>query len=255
MPISIAVAGKGGTGKSTIAALIVRSLVEQNRTPVLALDADPDANLGTLLGIEENTSIGDMREGALKDVKNMPAGMSKANYVEAGLHQVIEEAEGFDLLAMGRSEGSGCYCFLNNLIRKFSDDLTPSYSWVVIDNEAGLEHLSRQTTRDVDVLLVVVSENPLSIHSAASIVEIVKDLDSRIGRIFAVTNMVRPEYAERVEKRIAELGIDLLCRIPPDPKLDEMIFNESQITGLDGLAVRGAIETIIETTGGEHGAA
>ncbi len=115
MPNSIAVAGKGGTGKSTIAALIVRSLVEQNRTPVLALDADPDANLGTLLGIEESTSIGDMREGALKDVKNMPAGMSKANYVEAGLHQVIEEAEGFDLLAMGRSEGSGCYCFLNNL--------------------------------------------------------------------------------------------------------------------------------------------
>ena len=254
MPTSIAVAGKGGTGKSTIAALLVRSLVEQGKTPVLALDADPDANLGTLLGIEETSSIGSMREDALKDVKNMPAGMSKAAYVEAGLHQVIEEAEGFDLLAMGRSEGSGCYCYLNNLIRKFSDDLTPGYPWVVIDNEAGLEHLSRQTTRDVDALLVVISENPLSIHSASSIIEIVKDLDSRIGHLYAVTNMIHPENQARVEQRIEKLGLEILCRIPFDEKLDDMIFEHSHITSLDGLDVRDQIETIIDRIGGQHGA-
>ncbi len=196
-----------------------------------------------------------MREDALKDVKNLPAGMSKAAYVEAGLHQVIEEAEGFDLLAMGRSEGSGCYCYLNNLIRKFSDDLTPEYRWVVIDNEAGLEHLSRQTTRDVDALLVVVSENPLSIHSAEKIVEIVKDLDSRINKVYAVTNMIHPENRERVEERIARLELEVLCRIPFDEELDRMVFEESHITTLDGLKAKDAIDTIIETIGGEHGVA
>lgn len=259
MPYSVAVAGKGGTGKTTIAALIVRALVSNGHTPVLAVDADADANLGALLGIGDVTSIGDMREDALKGVKDIPAGMSKAAYVEAGLHEVIEEAEGFDLLAMGRSEGSGCYCYLNNLIRKFSDDLTPSYAWVMVDNEAGLEHLSRQTTRDVDALLVVVTENPLSIRSAENILEIVRDLDSRIHRVYAVTNMVRPEYAERVEERIADLGIEVLCRIPPDPRLEEMLFTESQITDLEGLAVvdpiQRIIETIIHTRGGAHGAA
>jgi CO dehydrogenase maturation factor len=255
MATSIAVAGKGGTGKSTIAALLVRALVEQGKTPVLALDADPDSNLGTLLGVDEATSIGDMREDTLKNVGNIPAGMSKAVYVEAGLHEVIEEEDGFDLLVMGRSEGSGCYCYLNNLIRKFSDDLTPSYSWVVIDNEAGLEHLSRQTTRDVDMLLVVISENPLSLHSAEKVMEIVKDLDSRISHVYAVTNMIRPENVARIEERIAKLDIELLCHIPFDRELDDMIFEESRITGTTGLVAGEAIQKIIETIGGSHGAA
>ena len=253
MPISIAVSGKGGTGKSTIAALLVIALKNRNLTPILALDADADANLGTLLGIEKNASIGDMREGALKDVKNMPAGMSKASYVEAGLHQIIEEADGFDLLSMGRSEGAGCYCYLNNLIRKFSDDLTPSYKWVITDNEAGLEHLSRQTTRDVDGLLIVISENPLSIHSAGKIVEITKDLNSRIGKIHAVTNMIRPENLSRVKERIDALGLDLLCNIPYDQTLDDMIFADTKITSVEGLSVLEPINLIIDTIGGIHG--
>ena len=169
MAKSIAVAGKGGTGKTTIAALLVTQLGLRGWGPVLAIDADPDSNLGNLLGIKSLQSIGDLREDALKAIKQLPAGMTKANYVEAGLHQIIEEAEGFDLLTMGRGEGAGCYCALNNMIRKFSDDLTPSYKWVIMDNEAGLEHLSRRTTRDIDALVVVVTDNPLSIASAERI--------------------------------------------------------------------------------------
>ena len=175
--------------------------------------------------------------------------MSKASYVEAGLHQIIVETDGFDLITMGRSEGSGCYCYLNNLIRKFSDDLTPSYRWIVIDNEAGLEHLSRQTTQNVDALVVVVTENPLSLHSAKNIVELVQDLDSRIGSTYAVTNMVKPKNIPKIKDRLAKIGLDLLCEIPYDEALESMVFEEEKIGSTAGLAVLDPIDTIIETLG------
>jgi len=127
LPKSIAVAGKGGTGKTTIAALLITQLVLKHKRPVLAVDADPDSNLGDLLGVQPEQSIGDLREEVLEEIKKLPAGMIKASYVETSLHQIIEEAAGFDLLTMGRGEGSGCYCALNNMIRKFSEDLSPSY--------------------------------------------------------------------------------------------------------------------------------
>ena len=155
MANSLAVAGKGGTGKTTVSAMLISTLVSMGKGPVLAIDADPDSNLGNLLGVVPTQSIGDLREEILRDIKNLPAGMTKAAYVETGLHQIIEEAEGFDLITMGRGEGSGCYCSLNNIIRKFSGDLTPSYPWVVIDNEAGLEHISRRTTSNIDTLFVI----------------------------------------------------------------------------------------------------
>ena len=186
MTKSIAIAGKGGTGKTTIAALIVQHLCRRALGPVLAVDADPDSNLGTFLGIESAQTVGDLREEVLKEIKNFPAGMPKASYVEAGLHELIEEAQGFDLITMGRGEGSGCYCSLNNMIRKFSADLTPSYSWVVMDNEAGLEHLSRRTSVDIDSLIVVVNDNPISLNSAKRIQEITGDLNSRRGRIMGI---------------------------------------------------------------------
>ena len=126
MTKSIAVAGKGGIGKSTISALIVKGLQQSAETPVLAIDADPDSNLATLLGVDGSESVGALRDEVLDDIHNFPAGMSKAAYVEAGLHEIITESEGFDIITMGRGEGAGCYCYLNSLIRKFSDDLAPS---------------------------------------------------------------------------------------------------------------------------------
>ena len=255
MAQSVAVAGKGGIGKSTISALIIKALIHRGEKDILAIDADPDANLGTLLGIDVDGSIGDLREDALKQIKDFPAGMSKATYVEAGLHQIIEEADGFDLITMGRAEGSGCYCYLNNLIRKFSDDLTPSYDWVVIDNEAGLEHLSRQTTQNVDALLVVITENPLSLGSAKSIMEIVRDLDNRIRSVYAVTNMVKPKNIAKIQERLAETGLELLCQIPYDEALEAMVFEHGAITSIDGLAAVRPIETIIEKIGGRDGTA
>jgi CO dehydrogenase maturation factor len=247
---SIAVAGKGGTGKTTIAAMLVTQLGLRGWGPVLAIDADPDSNLGSLLGIKPGKSIGDLREEVLKAIKELPAGMTKASYVEAGLHEIVEEAEGFDLLTMGRGEGAGCYCALNNMIRKFSDDLTPSYKWVVMDNEAGLEHLSRRTTRDVDALVVVVTDNPLSLASAERIQAITEALDNRIRRKFIVTNAVKEAHKEEVRRKLQAFRMEYLVDIPYDPQLEEVIFRGEPLKKLEGSPIMASIAAIIDAVGG-----
>jgi CO dehydrogenase maturation factor len=251
MAKSIAVAGKGGTGKTTIAALCISYLCRNDKGPVLAVDADADANLGPLLGVPPGKTLGGLRETALKEVRNLPAGMTKANYFELGLHEIIEELKGFDLITMGRGEGSGCYCYLNSLIRKFIDDLSPSYKWVVMDNEAGLEHISRRTTNDIDALLVVVTGNPLSIQSATNIAGILPDLGSRIRKKCIVTNMIKNNNRrDEITGQLSRLDMEYLGDIPYDPQLDEHIFRgDSLITLKDSPAVD-AITEIMKTIGG-----
>jgi len=250
MATSIAVAGKGGTGKTTITSLIVRRLQEIKSGPILVMDADPDANLGTLLGIKPEKSVGDLREEILREIKKLPSGMSKAAYLEAGLHQIIAEANGFDFIVMGRGEGPGCYCYLNSLIRKFSQDLTPSYTWVVMDNEAGLEHLSRLTTNNIDALLVVVNENPLSFETAKSIESITANINNTIRKKFLVTNMVRPEKMPLVMRRIGGLNLDYIGDIPSDPVLDEAIFQGKSVMGVQNSIAFESIKRIMKVITG-----
>jgi CO dehydrogenase maturation factor len=254
MPRSIAVAGKGGTGKTTIAALIIQSLCEAGEKPILAIDADPDSNLGGLLGIVPGKTVGDLREEILKGIKNFPAGMDKAQYVAAGMQGIIEEADGFDLLSMGRGEGPGCYCALNNMIRRFTDDLTPNYRWVVMDNEAGLEHLSRRTTSNVDALIVVVNANPVSIETASKIVDIARSIKNKIGRMYAVSNIVRPDRAAEIEKRISSLQIEYLGAIPADEKIEEAMFNRGNLKNLNGSIAKDFIKSLLKKIGGNNGA-
>jgi len=254
MTKSIAVAGKGGTGKTTLAALIILELVRQGQAPVLAIDADPDANLGTLLGVEPHASIGDLREDIRKEMNNLPAGMSKASYFEAGLHQVIEEANGFDLITMGKSEGPGCYCSLNHLIRKFSENLTPSYRWMVLDNEAGLEHISRRTTSNIDALIVVVTDNPISFNTAKTIASLTANLANKIGKHYVVTNMVRPERKAEIQSRLAELPMEYLCDIPLDPQMEEIIYRGEPLSALpDDSVARVCVSSIVERIGAQDG--
>ena len=252
MSKSVAVAGKGGTGKSTIAALIVKGLVRRGMGPVLAVDADPDCNLGTLLGMRPEQTVGGLRDEILQNIKDFPAGMTKANYIEAGLHGIIEESEGVDLVTMGKGEGSGCYCFINSLIRKFCDDLAPSYRWLVMDNEAGMEHLSRRTTVDVDGLIVVVTENPLSLHCAEQVEEITAGMRGRVREQYVVTNMVREDRRPVVHKRLEGLGMKLLCDVPYDEKLEELIFEGRSVGELNGAPLTGCIDRIIDKIGGEN---
>ena len=253
MAKSIAVAGKGGTGKTTIAALIVNSLVEKGWGPVLAIDADPDANLGAMLGIEVNKTLGELREDVLNEIKNFPPGMSKANYVEAGLHQIIDEAKGFDLLTMGRGEGSGCYCYLNTLVRKFSEELYPMYQWIVMDNEAGLEHISRRTTHNIDSLIIVVNDNPISLNTAINIKKLTENLKSAIKHEYVITNMIGDERREEMRKRIEDLGMEYLTDMPFDRSVSDVIFHGKPLSALKNSPVKDTIQKIIEKIGGSDG--
>ncbi|NQT25195.1 AAA family ATPase [candidate division KSB1 bacterium] len=253
MVTSLAVAGKGGTGKSTIAAAIILELVARGEIPVLAVDADPDSSLSLLLGLESEGSIADLREEVRKEMKNFPAGMSKAHFVEAGLHQAIAEGDGFDLVTMGRGEGPGCYCYLNSLIKKFSDDLVSSYRWVVMDNEAGLEHISRRTSANVDALITVVTENPLSLTCAAKIDQVSSELKNAFYKRFVVSNMVREDRREAIRARAADLNMEYICDIPFDPQLDEIIFNGRSLKELNDSPVKESIKQIIDQIGGNHG--
>ena len=250
MTKSIAVAGKGGTGKSTIASLLINRLVERGMKPVLAVDADPDCNLGMLLGSGEIETIGDLREELLRNIKDFPAGMTKANYIESGLHQIIGEYEGYDLITMGKGEGASCYCYINSLIRKFCDDLTPAYPWVIIDNEAGLEHLSRRTTTDIDALIVVVNESPLSFSCGEKIKEIISDINGRIGKIYVVTSMVNPRRLTEVHKRIKGLQMEHLADIPRNGEIEEVVFNGQPIREVKGPSLIKEIDRIINKIGG-----
>jgi len=246
----IAVTGKGGVGKTLVAAMVIKWLKENASGPLLALDADPDANLATVLGITVEQTIGGLREDFLKEIKNFPAGMSKKNYIEMGLHELIVETDKLDLITMGRGEGPGCYCFINNLLRKFSDDLLPSYDWAVMDNEAGMEHLSRRTASRVDHLIVVVNENPLSIDCAKRIDLLLKDFERGVRNKYYLVNSVREERIETVRKRLEKLSFDYLGNIPYDETLERLIFDGKSVFGLqDGPAMQ-AIQKIMERIGG-----
>ncbi len=229
MARTIAVTGKGGTGKTTVAALIVRHLKAKTGGPVLAIDADPDCDLGTMLGIPPRKTIGDLREDTLKEIKSLPAGMSKASYIEMGLHQVIVETEKVDLITMGRAEGPGCYCYINSILRKFADDIASAYAWVVMDNEAGLEHLSRRTAPHVDDLIVMAGKDPLSVDCARRIETLVADLKNDIRRKHLLLNEVDEKQAEKTRAETADLGLEYLGSLPHDAVLEQCVFERRSL--------------------------
>lgn len=249
MAKTIAVTGKGGVGKTTVAALVVAYLRDNTPGPILAMDADPDCNLATVLGIEIESTIGDMREDMLKQIKDFPPGMSKESYVEAGLHQLITETPKVDLITMGRGEGAGCYCFINNLLRKFADDLLPAYQWMVMDNEAGLEHLSRRTAAFIDHLIVVVNENPLAIDCAKRIDQLLDDLTRDVRNRYFVLNAVRDDRIAAVMDKMSGLGLKHLGTIPRDDAIEEAIFRGESLYDLANTPAIGIIAEMMRKIG------
>jgi CO dehydrogenase maturation factor len=218
VPTTIAVTGKGGTGKTTVAALTVRALVERGLTPVLAVDADPNLNLNAALGVEVTATVGDVREEGLRKIDDLPAGMSKTEFLRYRTAQALVESEGFDLLAMGRPEGPGCYCYANNVLRACVDELASQYRFVVMDSEAGLEHLSRRTTRDVDLLVLLSDVSVRGVETAARALELICELKTAVGRHMLVltrTDTVPPELETAVRAR----GLSIDATIPEDEEL------------------------------------
>jgi len=187
MATTIAISGKGGSGKTTLAAMIIRSLLEQAGGPVLAVDADPNSCLGLMMGVEPAGVVAEVREKIVEKGPSNP-GMDRVRSFQYGIQQAITEAAGFDLLTMGRPEGPGCYCAANNLLRKFLDEVSPAYEFVVIDNEAGMEHLSRRTNSNVDLLCIVAEPTALGAVTTQRIFELAKQLPISVKEIGVIWN-------------------------------------------------------------------
>ena len=222
MTYSIALAGKGGTGKTTMAGMLVKYLVETGKTPVLAVDADANANLNEVLGLQASQTLGDAREEMKTGVS---PGMTKDIFMEMKLQEAIIETSGFDLIVMGRPEGAGCYCAANTLLTQSLERLIDNYSFVVIDNEAGMEHISRLTTNDIDILLVVSDPTRRGLQAAHRIVELTDNLALNIGRKLVIVNRLRDGQIESLDQALDEYKLELVGVVPEDREVQKFDLN------------------------------
>ncbi|MCF8094839.1 MAG: AAA family ATPase [Desulfobacteraceae bacterium] len=215
MAFSIALAGKGGTGKTTVAGLLIKYLIKKGQSPVLAVDADSNANLNEVLGLEITDTLGQAREDMKKG--NVPNGMTKDVFMSMRLEESVIESGDYDLVVMGQPEGAGCYCAANTLLTNFLDRLQENYPYIVMDNEAGMEHVSRMTTHNVDALLIVTDASRRGLQAAVRIDGLAKNLNVGVGRSYVIINQVRagkaPEAAVEILK---DAGIELGGVLPED---------------------------------------
>ncbi len=232
MTTTIAVAGKGGTGKTTVCAMIIRYLTRQGLGPVLAIDADPSSNLNLVLGLplDDNQTVGHIREEMLTQIQadssagvmsgGLVSGLTKLDYFDYHIRSIMVEGNHVDLVAMGRPEGPGCYCPANNALRLVLDRLSNQYPFVVMDNEAGLEHLSRRTTRDVEHLLIVTDPGQRGCIAAQRVVELVKELNIKVGQTYLIVNRLTGHHIPTPLKPFVDsMGVPLLGIVPEDETL------------------------------------
>jgi CO dehydrogenase maturation factor len=211
---TIAVAGKGGVGKTNIAALLIRYL--SRKGSVLAIDADPDSNLPQALGVTAAKTVGQVREAILHAPTRSSIAVDKRGALERALYEVVEEDADFDLVAMGRSEGSGCYCGVNSLISQVIDTRADAYNFTVIDSEAGLEHLSRRTARDVDLMIVITDPTTNGVLTAKRVKELSTELCVDFGEMIVVANRVTPETKPIIDKIAKDNGLNIDAYVPYD---------------------------------------
>lgn len=222
MSVTIALTGKGGVGKTTISALIIQWLVAAGKTPVLAVDADSNANLHEALGIEYQATVGGIREDAKKVAKEL-TGIAKGEFLDMQVQEALVEQQGYDLIVMGRPEGPGCYCYANNVLREVIQRLASNYSHLVIDNEAGLEHLSRRTVLAVDFLFIVSDCSVRGVRTAGRIAELAAEMGTPVKQQGLIINRVpNGVLPAGVQAEAAATGLPLLATIPLDASVQEM---------------------------------
>ncbi|MFA6449440.1 MAG: AAA family ATPase [bacterium] len=216
MSFTIAVAGKGGSGKTTVAALIIRALVKGGAGPVLGVDADPNSNLAEAFGIEVTKTIGGVLAEFIDKKLGIPPGMTKESYLELQLSGSVEESKNVDFLVMGRKQGPGCYCYPNVLLRGFIDKLSGNYPYMVIDNEAGMEHLSRKNIESIDLFALVADHSVKGLRAARRISGIADDLGISVKRRLLIVNRFRAENGALLEPSVRETGIEHVIYIEDD---------------------------------------
>lgn len=260
MTTTIALAGKGGTGKTTVAAMIIKYLMAHQKGAILAIDADPSANLNMVLGVELGWTVGEIREDLLQKVKSsvtaggaamgsVAGGMSKHDYLDYEIHSSMVESKRFDLIAMGRSEGPGCYCAVNHNLREIMDSLSKNYNYVVVDNEAGMEHLSRRTTNDVEHLFVISDPTQRGIVAAERIAELKDELDIQVKNTYLILNRLPGEMPPALKEKIEEMDIPFLGTIPADNTLTNFEFSGKPLIQLgDESPVYQAVAEMMDQT-------
>lgn len=219
MPFSIALAGKGGTGKTTVAGFLIKYLIKKGKVPILAVDADANANLNEVLGATVEQTLGNAREEMKKG--QVPNGMTKDVFMSMKMEEAIIEADGYDLIVMGQPEGAGCYCAANTLLTGFLERLSGNYPYLVMDNEAGMEHISRLTTRNVDILLLVSDTSRRSLQAAIRIYHLAKELNIGFKKSYLIVNQSKNGLPEAALKMIRHEGVELAGLIPEDSTIYE----------------------------------
>jgi CO dehydrogenase maturation factor len=224
MTTTIALAGKGGTGKTTVSALMIKAIIQRTTEPILAIDADPASNLHLALGLPMPATVGEIREETSKVAQQGQLGVSisRHDYLTREIRMALEEGDQVDLLAMGRPEGQGCYCAINHLLRVIIDEVGRHYPFVVIDNEAGMEHISRRTTRDVDLLLLVTDPTMRGVKTAGEMARLAEDLEVNVEDTKLIINRVTGNLPPPLEKAIEDLGIEVAAIVPADANVNQM---------------------------------
>ena len=233
---TIAVAGKGGTGKTSLTGLLINYLATEKSGKVIAVDADANANLNEVLGEKIDITLGAIKEDVNRrerDGNSFPGGMTKAQYMKYRLSTAISEGDGYDLLVMGRSEGTGCYCYVNGILREQLDTISNSYDYLVIDNEAGMEHLSRGTSKSVDVLLLVSDCSRRSIQAVARIRDLALELKLKIGDLYLIVNKApNGQLNDGIMEEINKYNLNLLGVVPMDDNIYEYDSNGKPLVDL-----------------------
>ncbi len=252
----IAVAGKGGVGKTTVAGMLIRYLIEERKGgPVLAIDADPNSNLNEVLGVPLGVTIGSARELLKRDV---PQGMSKDAWFEYKVNEAVIEGKGFDLIVMGRPEGPGCYCAANSLAKKYIEALRDNYPYVVVDNEAGMEHMSRLVTKDVEGLILVSDPGPRGLATVHRMADLVGELGLNVGGSFLVVNRVRHGEEDKVKTLARSKGMTVNGLIHDDRAIADADLKGRSVFELDGTCralteARNVFEQMLGTAGRYEG--
>ena len=253
MPHTIAVAGKGGVGKTTTCGMLIDYLCKKGNGPVLVVDADANANLNEVLGVELETSLGQIREemaqAELK--KTIPAGMTKGDYAEMKFSQALIEEDDFDMLVMGRTQGEGCYCYVNSMLKRQMDKYVPNYKYVVMDNEAGLEHVARGTLPHVDTMLLISDCSRRGIQAVARINEMIGEMDLKPGRVGLIVNRAPGGVLDDgIKAEIEKHGLELLGVLPQDEAVYRCDCDGDPSAKLpDGNPVKTALKGIMQSIG------